>query len=270
VFAEAVEFARIEEAGSDPDTAAVRAQLRRLRAAGHEIALHLHPWWASGRYEGGQWQLEWTERNICSLPPDRVEAIVSNAIAYLRAALDDPAFAPFSFRSGLWAMQPTQVIANTLIGHGIRLDSSVFRGGRIHSLGLDYRSCARIDGFWNFSTDVAVPDPYGALWELSGKRVTLHNKVPRAANGTPLPRGWRDYLRLLYPRKLDFCRMTFDEMRETIERVLSQQRHRAEERSILVAIGHSKDFVDADDVRRLLEFFRRNAISVTTFCRAIS
>ena len=32
VFAEAVEFARMEEVQSDPDTAGVRAQLRELRA----------------------------------------------------------------------------------------------------------------------------------------------------------------------------------------------------------------------------------------------
>src|SRR5438552_6310746 len=46
VFAEAVEFAKIEEARSDPDITAVRAQLRELRTGGHEIGLHLHPWWA--------------------------------------------------------------------------------------------------------------------------------------------------------------------------------------------------------------------------------
>ena len=92
VFAEAVEFARMEETQSDPDTAGVRAQLRELRAAGHEIALHLHPWWANARYEDGRWHLDWSERNICTLEPNRVEAIVSEAIRYLRDGLDDPQF----------------------------------------------------------------------------------------------------------------------------------------------------------------------------------
>src|SRR5438477_7387453 len=55
VFAEAVEFARIEQAQSDPDTAAVRAQLREMRGAGHEIGLHVHPWWARARYENRRW-----------------------------------------------------------------------------------------------------------------------------------------------------------------------------------------------------------------------
>ena len=152
VFAEAVEFARMEETESDPDTARVRAQLRELRAAGHEIALHLHPWWANARYENGHWRLDWSERNICTLEPNRVEAIVSEAIRYLRDGLDDPRFTPLSFRSGLWVMQPTAVIANVLARHGVRVDSSVFKGGRVHGLGLDYRPALANDGFWRFGS----------------------------------------------------------------------------------------------------------------------
>jgi len=79
VFAEAVEFARMEEAQSDPDTAGVRAQLRELRAAGHEIALHLHPWWARARHEDGRWLLDWSERNICALHPERVAALIATS-----------------------------------------------------------------------------------------------------------------------------------------------------------------------------------------------
>ena len=67
VFPDALEFAKMEEAGSDPDTRGVRTQLRELRAAGHEIGLHLHPWWANARYEDGHWRLDWGERNICAL-----------------------------------------------------------------------------------------------------------------------------------------------------------------------------------------------------------
>jgi hypothetical protein len=282
VFAEAVEFARMEETQSDPDTAKVRAQLRELRAAGHEIALHLHPWWVNARYENGHWCLDWSERNICTLEPDRVEAIVSRAICYLRDGLDDARFTPLSFRSGLWVMQPTPVIANVLARHGVRVDSSVFKGGRIHGLGLDYRPALGNDGFWRFGTDVNVPDPHGTLWEipihtqlvpfwqmLSRKRLKLQKKVPSASQGTPLPRRWRDFFRYRYPRKLDFCRMTFEEMREAMEEVLQEGQMRRGERSLVVAIGHSKDFVDAGAVRRFLDFLQQRAVAVTTFSRLL-
>ena len=160
------------------------------------------------------------------LSPERVNAIVSGAICYLRDALEDPGFSPVSFRSGLWAMQPTAVMTNAPTGHGIRVDSSVFKGGRVDALGLDYRPAHENGGVWRFTRDVNVPEACGALWEipihtqmvpfwrmLGVKRLTLQHRVPSAVNGSPLTRRWSDFLRLRYPRKLDFCRMTFDEMR---------------------------------------------------------
>jgi peptidoglycan/xylan/chitin deacetylase (PgdA/CDA1 family) len=282
VFAEALEFTKIEEAQSDPDSAGVRAQLRQLRAAGHEIALHLHPWWANARYESEEWRLDWSERSICTLEPHRVEAIVSGAICYLRESLNDPRFTPLSFRSGLWLMQPTSVIANVLARHGVRVDSSVFKGGRVHGLGLDYRPALGNDGFWRFGNDVNVSDRRGTLlevpihtelvpfWRMLGrKRLKLQGKTRSASQGSPLPRDFRDFLRVRYPRKLDFCRMTFEEMRESLEGVLKRWKDRPDERNVVVAIGHSKDFVDPDAVRRFLAFLQNKSVPVTTFSRLL-
>jgi peptidoglycan/xylan/chitin deacetylase (PgdA/CDA1 family) len=282
VFVEAVEFARIKETQSDPDIADVGAQLRRLRAAGHEIALHLHPWWARARYDNGHWRLDWSETSICAITPERADAIVSEAIRYLREALGDPDFTPLSFRSGLWLMQPTPAIANVLARHGIQVDSSVFKGGRVLGLGLDYRPALKNAGSWRFSDDVNVPDPNGVLWEipihtqlvpfwqmLRRKRLQLQSKTNGASRGSPLPRCWRDFVRFRYPRKLDFCRMTFEEMRETIEAVLKERQQRPE-CSPIVLIGHSKDFVDPEAVWRFLTFLRERGAAVTVFSHLLS
>lgn len=282
VFVEAVEFAKMEEVRSDPDSACVRDQLRELRSAGHEIALHIHPWWVNARYERGRWRMDWSERNIATLEPDRVEAILSGAIRYLREALDDPHFTPLSFRAGQWAIQPTAVIANVLAQRGVRIDSSVFKGGRVHGLELDYRPALRNGGFWRFFHDVNVPEPKGLLWEvpihtelvpfwrmLGRKRLKLQNKTRSASQGSPLAHHWRDFLRFRYPRKLDFCRMTFEEMCEAVAGVLEEKRVRCGERMPLVAIGHSKDFVDSESVRRFLAFLRERAIAITTFSRLL-
>jgi peptidoglycan/xylan/chitin deacetylase (PgdA/CDA1 family) len=280
VFAEAIEFAKMEEAQSDPDTAAVRVQLRELRAAGHEIALHLHPWWANAKYKDAQWHMDWSERSICTLQPGRVDAIVSGAIRYLQDSLRDFRFVPLSFRSGLWAMQPTPVVANVLARHGVRIDSSVFKGGRTQALGLDYRPALKNAGFWRFGDDVNVPDSAGALlefpihtqlvpfWRMLGfKRLKLQKKMPNVSGSGPLPRRWRDFLRFRYPQKLDFCRMTFEEMRTGFESALQQRPERRRERDVVVAIGHSKDLVDSDAVQRFLEFLQERSVRVTTFSR---
>jgi hypothetical protein len=259
----------------------VRAQLRELRAAGHEIGLHVHPWWANARYADGHWHLDWSERSICKLEPDRVEAIVSAAIRYLRESLADPDFTPLSFRSGLWVMQPTSVITNVLAQHGIRVDSSLFKGGLVHGLSLDYRPALRNDCCWRFGSDINVPDPRGALWEipihthlvpfwrmLGRKRLKLHSKTRSASQGSPLTRCWRDFLRFRYPRKLDFCRMTFVEMCEAIKRVLEEKQGR-EKHMPIVVIGHSKDFVDPKTVRSVLFFLQELGVTVTTFSRVL-
>ena len=282
VFVEAAEFAKIEEIQSDIDIAAVRVQLRELREAGHEIGLHIHPWWANARYEDEHWLLDWTEKNICTLESDRVEAIVSGAVRYLREGLNDPQFTPVSFRSGLWLMQPTPTITRVLARHGVRVDSSVYRGGHVRSLGLDYRPALANDGIWRFGNDVNVPDPQGTLveipiytqqvpfWQMLGrKRLKLQRKADTATQITPQLWSWRDFLRFRYPRKLDFCRMTFKEVRGVMQSVLEGRKGPQSERNLVVAIGHSKDFVDSDTVRRFLEFLQEKAVPVTTFARLL-
>jgi hypothetical protein len=178
-------------------------------------------------------------------------------------------------------MQPTEVMAAVLARHGIRVDSSLFKGGRIRALGLDYRPAMRNDGFWRFGDDVNVADPTGVLWEipihsrmvpfwqmLGGKRLMVHKKM-QSGGEAPLPNRWRDYLRFRYPRKLDFCRMTFQEMRDAIMGAREEQRARKTEHSVMVAIGHSKDFVDPEAVRHFLAFLREQSVQVTTFARLL-
>ena len=174
-------------------------------------------------------------------------------------------------------MQPTPVIAQVLTRHGLEVDSSLFKGGRVRGLGLDYRPAMANGNSWRFSNDVNVPDPNGTLLEipihtqmvpfwrmLGGKRLKLHGKTRKTSEGSPLRRDWRDFLRLRYPRRLDFCRMTFAEMRGAITGVLEEERG-WKERSLLVAIGHSKDFVDPDAVKTFLAFLQERGVAVTTF-----
>ncbi|MCZ7636130.1 MAG: hypothetical protein M5U12_08895 [Verrucomicrobia bacterium] len=277
VFAEAIELAKIKETQSDPAISAIEQQLRSLRAAGHEIALHLHPWWANAHYEKGTWHLDWTERNLCALPAARIEEVVAGAVSYLRCALADPLYTPHSYRGGLWLMQPTQNMARVLSRHGIRVDSSVFKGGRTRALGLDYRPALRNGSDWRFSSDVNVPDNGGPLWEipiytemvpfwrmLGRKRLRIQRKMPEAANGAPLPRRWLDFLRFRYPQKLDFCRMTLPELARMVDLVRQEDRRTPEVFKPVVSIGHSKDLVDFDTITTFLDWLRKRSISVIT------
>lgn len=278
VFAEAVEFLKMEEYRSDRDIEAVRSQLCCLQEDGFEIGLHLHPWWAKARFENKAWHLDYSERNICELPEKRITEIVNSAIDYLRCVLGDSGFELISFRGGLWLMQPTKLMANVLSKHGIKIDSSVFKGGRIHDIGLDYRPSLRNGHCWRFTNDINQPDINGVLlevpiytemvpfWKMLGKkRLVIQKKAPSVGNAGPLPNRLRDFLRLRYPRKFDFCRMQFYEMKSVIDRVIQEDKLNPQICKYIVAIGHSKDLVDIDSISRLLSYLSLNSIVVIGF-----
>src|SRR5262249_42572650 len=131
-FVEALEFEQIERSQSDSASGDVRRQIRQLHDAGHEIALHLHPQWANARHRDGSWELDYAEYNLCTLPQERIRQIVDRAITWLRDVLGDSTFSPLSFRAGNWLFQPTKAAAEVLSSFGVKVDSSVFKGGLQH------------------------------------------------------------------------------------------------------------------------------------------
>ena len=129
-----------------------------------------------------------------------------------------------------------------------------------------------------------VPDPHGGLLELpvytemvpfwrmlTGKRVGLQQKTraarpEAAATSGPLWRAgrFRDYLRLRYPMKFDFCRMTLPELTGMMETVIREDRRTPDVFKPLVSIGHTKDLVDVETVAAFLDWLQERSIPVST------
>jgi hypothetical protein len=279
VFVEAAELARIEECGADPMIGTVKEQIRNLDRAGFEIGLHIHPWWCNASRQGVKWILDQREYNLCTLPAARISAILSDAIAYLRRLVDRPDYTPISFRAGNWLFQPTEPAATILAESGIRVDSSAFRGGWQHDHGLDYRRTPQGLCFWQFGSDVTTVDPRGPLIEVpihtemvpfwgmqAAKRLALGNTFGLAGRS---PVGalnrMRDFLRLKYPLKLDFCRLTAAQMIGMVRGVLEEDSKAPGIYRPLVAIGHTKDLTDIGAVETFLAFLRKQEIAASTF-----
>lgn len=287
-FVEAPEFLQIERHRTDPAIVDVRRHIRELYEQGHEIGLHLHPQWANAEFQNGRWMLDYSEYNLCVLPRDRVARIVDDAIAWIRDVIADDQFTPLSFRAGNWLFQPTKTAGEILAARGVKIDSSVFKGGVQHQHGLNYCPARRNGWHWRFSDDVNVPDPFGDLLELpiytemvpfwrmlTGKRVSLQQRshtTPPSCPGSGAPSGrvsrLRDYLRPLYPMKLDFCRMTLAEMTTMVERVMRVDAASPAVLKPLVAIGHTKDLVDFATVEAFLAWLKERSIPVTTLASA--
>ena len=279
VFVEVAELEMIEAEGADPDIDLVKQQIRDFYEEGFELGLHLHPQWYQGRYENGRWLLDYDEYNLCKLPRERIVLIVDRAIAYFRKVLGAADFTPFSFRAGNWLFQPTKDAADVLAEIGIRIDSSVFKGGLQHNHGLDYRPARKNGYYWRFQEDVNKPNPDGRLIELptysvmtpswkmvTPKRVGMGQKSSSSSlRGLKKFRRYLDFLRFQYPLKLDFCRMTLSELTSMMEEVIREDQEDPTSFRPIVAIGHTKDLADPQTVEFFLSYLKEKGIAVTTF-----
>jgi len=278
-FVEVSEFEKIETWGTDRAFGLVKQQIRELYQSGFEIGLHLHPQWCNARHENGRWVLDAAEYNLCTLSSDRITEIVEGSLKYLRNVLDQPDFSPLSFRAGNWLFQPTRTAAKVLSAYGIKIDSSVFKGGLQRNHKLDYRPALKNGYYWPFSDDANEPDADGRWIEVpihtemvpswrmtTSKRMSFGGNIGMAGqNVTRKLNRALDFMRFRYPRKFDFCRMTMDEMTSMIDRVMREDQKSPEAYRPLVAIGHTKDLNDFQAVDAFLGFLTAKGISVRTF-----
>jgi len=278
-FVEVAELEMLESKSADPIIDLVKQQIQDFHREGFELGLHLHPQWYNARYENGRWQLDYSEYNLCTLPSKRIDQIIERAIKYLQEVLGVHDFKPFSFRAGNWLFQPTQPLAQVLAAHGIKVDSSVFKGGLQHQHSLDYRRALRNGFYWKFTDYVDVPDANGTLLELPiyTQMVPLWKMItPKRAGlqqkGSSLSKTGKeklsrilDFLRFYYPLKFDFCRMTLNELISILDIVIKEDKFDPASLRPIVAIGHTKDLIDIETVNSFLSYLEQKKISISTF-----
>ena len=278
-FVEVAEMEAIEREGTDSAIGLIKHQIRDFHKEGFELGLHLHPQWYNGRYEDGRWLLDYNEYNLCTLPRERIEQIVDRSIIYFRDVLGQTEFTPISFRAGNWLFQPTRIAADVLAERGIKVDSSVFKGGLLHRHKLDYRPALGNAYYWMFKDNVDIPESAGNMLELpiytqmvpiwkklTTKRIGLQRKVSSGMNTSQkkLYLLW-DALRLYHPLKLDFCRMTLAELTSMIDKIILEDQSDPTVLKPIVAIGHTKDLVDFKTVELFLSYLQMKGIKISTF-----
>ena len=105
---------------------------------------------------------------------------------------------------------------------------------------------------------------------LTAKRVRLQQKGNASMQKRAAQRRahrferLRDCLRLSYPLKFDFCRMTLQELMAMMEVVIREDQESAAVFKPIVAIGHTKDLVDFETVESFLGFLAKRGIVVST------
>jgi hypothetical protein len=156
---------------------------------------------------------------------------------------------------------------------------SVYKGGLQYQHKLDYRRSLRNGYYWPFAEDVNVPDPQGALLEIptytamvpiwkmfSSKRIGLQKKSMAKSQQKKMHLSClREILRPWHPMKLDFCRLTYDQLMRMLDKEIRLDRSNPAVYRPIVAIGHTKDLDDFGTIRAFLSYLEGNKIKVSGF-----
>lgn len=274
VFFEVEEFLAFEKhrselkalLGYDP-AAEIREQIKSFAARGHDIQLHLHPEWVGARFEAGQWVLRPERQTVDSLFESEAETVAY--IAERKGAIDEILTEAGSsqrvhvYRAGAFSAQPGKKLLRALQANEIYIDSSVVQGLTRQNphVTLDYRKAPCRKGPWRVSTDVAMEDRVGEVWEfpiysVMGRRwqqATLGRLKAKFSKNVPknrqkqmvqqlgISRNPVKLLKFLFsptPIKLDFHNLTPGKLMEYIH---GAPRSNDGIPDVLVLIGHSKE-----------------------------
>lgn len=162
-------------AGAEPglaaEAAAIREQLRRIAAAGHELGLHIHPHWEDTRRVNGQWDFGNTRYRLDLFDDGEVEEILESNFKLVQALSDAPVV---SYRAGGFCIEPFARIAPTLKRLGVTVDSSIVPGTRLDDpqKGFDASSVPDEPG-WRFDTEPHTKADDGAFREVAITPLTV-------------------------------------------------------------------------------------------------
>ena len=276
-FVEVAELIKIKEYNTDSYISKIENQINEMYKHGFEIGLHIHPQWFNAKFNGAVWKLDYDEYNLCKIGKDRIDKYIKISIRYLKSLLGRN-YNPVSFRAGGWLIQPTENIYQTLINSGIQVDSSVFKGGLSHYYGLDFRKSIGNGYYWKFSKDVNAEDESGKLIEIpiytkmvypwkmiSQNRLAVINKSKQRTKKIKKLYDFWDRLRIKYPQKFYFTKMTFEELRSRSDEIILKDKIAPNVLKPIVLIGHAKNLPEMTEVRKFLSYVERKRIPVTTF-----
>lgn len=140
-------------------------QLQRLARAGHELQLHLHPHWQDSYWTGEAWRMDLRRYRVHAFGDAEIRDMVLRGAQLLR---DLSGAAPVTaFRAGGWCIQPFDRLRRPLLEAGIRIDSTVYPGGRQQGATHVYDfSAAPALSRWQFEDDPLQERAGGSFLEV--------------------------------------------------------------------------------------------------------
>lgn len=291
LFVEVAEILKMKEYDYfKSDIEQIESQLRSAHQMGHDIQLHIHPWWFKAKFVNKKWEMDYSLASLCQLNSKDAYEYIKLCKDYLVQLFKncDRKYSCIAFRAGSWSMMPTSNIYNALVNAGIQIDSSVFKWGILSTKYMNYDySNAHSNLFpWFFcSSDInKICNDYGKEGKcleipiyaenqigfrfLTRKRISLLPKI----NSIMIDKSSKDDLasslsifekkvKMLFKKtskKFDFCKCTLNEMKMMTKNILKSNKTYDNGYLPVVSIGHSKDFIYKKDFEKFLKYLRLN------------
>lgn len=268
------------------DVLCAEEQLKLAHKNGHDIQLHIHPWWFGATFENGKWQFENKVMSLSDLEADEALRKILLCKQYLTELLKPTGidYSCIAYRAGAWSMMPTENIFDALTKAGIKVDSSVYKWGKLETELMKYNYTEAYSNIhpWFFSREnvnnvmkdlennlkcLEIPiytEQKRGIAFLTIKRILLMRKV----RSVVLDKGSQAEVKkktlklfqqmgLLFrnrAKKFDFCKCSFREMKKMISNIVAK--NPVNGYLPVVAIGHSKDFIYWQDLKKLLDLLK--------------
>ena len=148
---------------ADEDYQAVTNQIRTLVKEGHDCQLHIHPHWEDCKYDSKQWKMVTDRYKLVDFDDKEIERIV---LEYQKILKDLTGKEVSSYRAGGWCLQPFARMQSAFVKARIKLDSTVFPGGKFTAGNYyyDFTDSPKLSK-WRFSDNLRRVESDGDFWE---------------------------------------------------------------------------------------------------------
>lgn len=141
----------------------VQEQISNLIQEGHDCQLHIHPHWEDVTHNGNEWEMVVDRYKLTDFEEAEIKTIVLEYKEILKRWTGKEVH---SYRAGGWCLQPFKKIEKAFQQANIKLDSTVFPGGKFTAGNYyyDFTKTPNKDK-WRFQSNLCTVNENGNFWE---------------------------------------------------------------------------------------------------------
>ena len=123
----------------------VETQIKNMISRGHDVQLHLHPNWmpdCNVYTDGKRWEWNWEWASSETYPYD-FSSLMVKCKEKLESIVREvqPNYTVKAYRAGAYRVQPFKKTYQALTNNGIKIDTSVYMGGKSKGRNYDFSKC---------------------------------------------------------------------------------------------------------------------------------